>query len=507
MAGLGAIGRLFTGKPVFRRPAAAVEIGNDRLKIAAGRFSLFGSPVGQLQCTRLADTADVLTAPAAQALQAAACPRHGVTACLPRSLVTVRVIRVPSTDPDELGRMVSLQVSRQTPYSRDEVVSGYRVLGSDADGYSTVLLAIARRKVIAERLDAFAQAGIAVNRVTVGSDGLDAWFAKARPANLAAKASTVLLDVDTASTELVIFDAGRMAFSKNILVGVSHLAEDAGKWRAELAREAVAAVERFQAERPGFKAEAAVLAGPESVSGFADALKDALKLPVQVADPLRNLSVAGGARALAQPGLQDASIVAVLGCVADPDNTAIDLTPPEIHMERAMARRRGQLNWMGFLALLIACLIGALLFIAYYGRHLELRHLRAGIDAARPRAHDVEEKIARVGLLRQRLDASGAPLSLLAELYRVTPEGVTLSSVALKGRRSIVLRGRGTQMTDVVSYTDILEKSPLFEGVKATHTAAKRVENIDFAEFEIQGQCQAAVTPGDTGQAKPAGAE
>ena len=152
---------------------------------------------------------------------------------------------------------------------------------------------------------------------------------------------------------------------------------------------------------------------------------------------------------------------ALLGCVVDPDAMVMDLTPPETRMERAMERRRRQLNVMGFLALFIVCLIGALLFIGYYGRHLELTQLQASVANERPRAQDVTVKTARIQVLRQRVDATGTPLNLLAEVYRVTPQSISLTSIALKNRKGVVLRGRGAMMSDVMSYVSTLEKSPL----------------------------------------------
>ena len=67
---------------------------------------------------------------------------------IPRHLTTTRNLDLPSANPLEIKDMIELQIGKQTPYASDEVIKDYQILGSNADGYSKVLLVIVHRDIV-----------------------------------------------------------------------------------------------------------------------------------------------------------------------------------------------------------------------------------------------------------------------------------------------------------------------------------------------------------------------
>src|SRR3989338_10760134 len=61
---------------------------------------------------------------------------------LGRNLVTVRNLHLPSHDKKEIAQMIDLNVARIVPYRKDDIVFGYKSLGSDEMGYAKIILAI-----------------------------------------------------------------------------------------------------------------------------------------------------------------------------------------------------------------------------------------------------------------------------------------------------------------------------------------------------------------------------
>ena len=68
--------------------------------------------------------------------------------CIPRHFTTTRNLDLPSANPLEIKDMIELQIGKQTPYASDEVIKDYQILGSNADGYSRVLLVIVHRDIV-----------------------------------------------------------------------------------------------------------------------------------------------------------------------------------------------------------------------------------------------------------------------------------------------------------------------------------------------------------------------
>jgi len=478
--------RLVAGKPVWRRPAVAVEVGGDWIKIAKCKLSFGGTALASLDCLPLSSEAaagDELV----RALATAKCRTKGVTICLPRQLVTLRMLQIPSTDPDEISKIVHLQAGRQTPYSSDEVVSAYRLVGTNAEGYSKVMLAIARRRLVMERLEAIARAGGTVDGVAVASEGVANLLAR-QCTPKPGEPPTAIVNLDTTAAELLILAPDGIVFSKSLLIGSRQLAEDTDRWQGEFVAEIVAGLEQFGQENPaGGAPRRLVLLGAEELPQVAMALKSACQLELVGGEQLA--AIRGGKRARLPHGTR-LSAAAVVGCSLDPEKLGIDLLPPEIRLGRVMARRRNQLNLMGLLALFIVTLLSALLVMRYYEEFLTLGTLKQQIGFVRPVAARVEERKARLAAVNNRLDARGTPLAMLAEIHRVTPSQIQLTSVRLGANQEISLRGRGDAMSNVFEYVKALEESPLFQGVEPTYTSAKRVNLEEFAEFAIAARYQ-----------------
>ena len=103
-----------------------VEIGSQWLKIAEMSPAKGGVSISKLHLEQFTS----LGSPLSDAVKAAfrklrISSREPVVACLPRQLVTTRILELPSTDPDEIADMVDLQIGKLTPYSQDEIMSEY----------------------------------------------------------------------------------------------------------------------------------------------------------------------------------------------------------------------------------------------------------------------------------------------------------------------------------------------------------------------------------------------
>ena len=72
----------------------------------------------------------------------------GIICTVPGDVVTTKNLDVPSASHEEIESILTLQASRVTPYSKDEILTGYLKLGSPKPNFTRVLLIIVNRKTV-----------------------------------------------------------------------------------------------------------------------------------------------------------------------------------------------------------------------------------------------------------------------------------------------------------------------------------------------------------------------
>ena len=186
-----------------------VETGSNWFKIIEAEQLAKGLCVSKICLERFEDIGSGLSQSIAAAFKKHKFSNIPVISCVPRQMVNIRMLELPSMDPDEISDMVGFQAGKQTPYSKDEVAFDYKMLESDRDGYTRVLLAIVQRSVLRQRYSLLEEAGIEVARMSVSSEGVLNWYEQAAKGEQQAPGASVLVDID--STYWLYLQGHRMA--------------------------------------------------------------------------------------------------------------------------------------------------------------------------------------------------------------------------------------------------------------------------------------------------------
>ncbi|NQT93314.1 MAG: pilus assembly protein PilM, partial [Lentisphaerae bacterium] len=260
-----------------------VEIGNDWVKMAQMDSVRGGVNISRLHLEKfesLDDSVAEAMASASAKLKFAAIP---VIGCLPRQMVNIRMLELPSTDPVEVADMVDLQIGKQTPYSKDEIVSDYRILGSQREGYSRVMLAIVQRNVLRHRFRLLEEAGLDVGRMTVSSEGVLSWCNAAVAAP--EEGGCAVLDVDSFYSDFAVIVDGRLAFTRSILLGANQLLADYERWKPKILEEVRRSLDIYRGESGGMDVGKLVLTGAGAgIAEMATDLGDHVGLQAEAVD-------------------------------------------------------------------------------------------------------------------------------------------------------------------------------------------------------------------------------
>lgn len=464
------------------RLVTAIELGSDWVKLVQvdrrGR-----SPAISRIVARKLDDGDIASGGLARAVKALNCGAGDVIACVPRHAVTVRTFELPSSDPREVGDMIDLQIAKQTPYSRDEIVFDYRLSEGVREGYTRVMLVIAPSAAMRQRCRVLEDVGLNVRLVTVSTDGLvGAIQHKMDSGAIGLGGDIAVLDVDASASEILVLQNGMVLFSRGLAVGAKDVSDDPIAGSERLIQETARALETFRHESStGGRLDRLLLSGAlRDLDGLTDRLRAILGLPVERFDVTTETTVAGGFAPGEARG-RDVALTAVAGAALAPDRLDIDLTPESILARRAVSRRAAEMTVTAILIVAGVVLVSLAVESRLFAQQHYLERLNALVKSTTTAADEIDSMKHKVALVTGRARSGMVPVAVLAELPALVSPDVSLTSLELVNGR-LTLRGVTLGGSEVSSrLVSTMESSPLFREVKRPRTLSAK----DRTEFEI----------------------
>jgi hypothetical protein len=460
----------------FGKTVVAIEPGNEWFKLVQVTRGRDGLKVDKVVLKR-AEEVESLAGP--DFLKAIGIPELAgapVIACLPRQMVNVRLFDLPSGDLEEIADMVDLQIARQTPYSRDEIVFDYRLFKSEKEGYTQVMLVIVQTGLVRQKYRFLEDAGLQVGLVTVTTDG---WMAglQSKVITVPAMSSGAIafFDVDSTVGDFAILNQGVPLFSRTIFLGSNQLDGNAGvdKCADDIGR----ALETFRNETPAISVTSLALAGSGArLPAMAERLKAVLKMDV---------SITGGIERQADDYLsafdnKGVSLAGVLGA-ATSTGLQVNLMPESVQLRKSVMARARQLTGTGILTLALVGLLSLLVVTRIHRQDVYLKELKEMIKGTSVAVDEIDGMSRKTAIVAARMESRMIPAKVLVELYSVTSDSTAFSSLELTDASQLVCRGTAETVADTVKLVNAMESSPLFKNVKSTRTASSK----DRTEFEI----------------------
>jgi len=474
-------------KKGFRKPEVVVEIGNDWLKILEFNPTHKGGMVTHASLIKLVQIKEPVTQAVSKAFKSLKLSKQNVSICIPRHLVTIRILEFPSTDPKEINDMVTLQVGKQTPYSREEIIFSYRPIHVEREGYTKVMLVIARRNIVNARVEALQKAGIEVGKVAVSSEGVYIWFSIAYAQEIEDSGEgVILLDIDSNYSDFIVMHKGQFAYTRNILIGTNHLMDKEEKWREKFAEEVGHSIELFHNEERDVKISQIFLSGAaRNIVDLDRYLNTQLNIPSESTNPFNNLKLHSDIRIFTEEETVFVSPSPLLGMTVKSRDLQLDLTSGELRIQKEMELKRKQITLMGILAGAVIMVGSLVLLIAMYTKNSYLNEIKKNIAQIAKEAGYVERMRKHIDLVEDRLDAEHRSLNILYEVHGLTPNEIHFTNINIEESKRTILQGRAQAMSNVFSFVTTLEESPFFESVSTTYTTTKKDQGEEYTKFEI----------------------
>ena len=289
-----------------------------------------------------------------------------IICAVPGDVATAKNLEVPAVDPEEIESILALQASRHTPFNKDEVLTGYIKLGSPKPNFTRVLLIIVKRETVKEKLDIFKNAGVAVDTVIFVPEAITRFYA--RGLNIRkTDAPLAFIDVGLQGANFIIESQGMPVMTRNIPVGLEHLAcdADAGK---QLVEEIKASVQAYEQEGMGAKLSKAYLTTSHmGLAGLDALIGEALGVKVESAPYTKYFKAGKDVLAKINKDFADDPALDVIAAGVAAARCQAELIPQEIKDQRSVVEKgRETLKAGVFVLLILAFLGGGLLSKVYF---------------------------------------------------------------------------------------------------------------------------------------------
>ncbi|MFH1245467.1 MAG: pilus assembly protein PilM [Candidatus Omnitrophota bacterium] len=464
-----------------------LEIGEKYIKLAQavkgfdGKNKIIKIAIKKLEAPSEKDTISGLQ----EIIKQLKSPVGQLIVSIPRHKVTLRFIRIPSTNEKEIQSIVELQTLKELPFSKEEIVSDYMVSEVTGDGYSRVLIVIVHKQEIDFYLNLLRQAGLETEKITFSTEGLVLWYRRAAE-RVTTNNCLMLVELDADNTDIVILGNARIKFSRGISLGLSDLTENP-QLEGKLSEEIIRTIEAYKRQEEGTAEIDKILVASAvgTTEGLADALGEKLGLPCEGLTLLKDIPYAKGIFPLLYES--EVSLCRLIGLVLDSDERRVNLLPLALqHEQRDQARRK---RFTTSLALLTGIFLLSAVIVAkkINDKNIYLSYLNAEIKNTSAQARNVEGMLKKIELFALRSKLEGSSIDILRELYRlVSPKDILLSTFIYdEENKTMGLQGASVSMSVIFEFVNQLEKSEYFKNVQLKYVSEKKA-NVGYLDFKIE---------------------
>lgn len=407
-----------------------------------------------------------------------------LTVLLPRRLVLLRQLSLPSHAAEEIQRMVGLQLVNQVPYSREQIIFDYFIIAKEPSGYAKVLVAVVQREPVQRLMHLLNQAGVYPQKISLNSLGLVEWFNVLRTRRpIFVQEPLVLLDVSQGSYEICFCENKKLLFSRGINTGNLNWSDAQVDFLLEQIGLTLGA---YKKEHWGADFKQILIVSNRKVP---EALSQKLTSYYQV--PLTELSCLDDLPCEKNVDLShlqkfgDVSIAACLGFAFTSQPPAFNLLPQEVlHKKVSRLRQRIVLQFALSAAAVLILLAGAFGSGVYHNAAY-LKGLEARLKEIKPQVEQAQRKIQFLKFVQDKMHNQVLAVDLFNELYKIMPDGITLSSLQLDPQGNLFIQGMSQSGSGVSLFQNSLVNSPLFAEVTLQYATKRRRFQEEYTDFKL----------------------
>lgn len=486
----------FKGLKMFSKFSSApvtlvVSFGTEHLKIGYGRgsqgkFTVEGVAVESIGKKNDAEIAQILSD---YCKEQKISPVQALCLISPKQFI-FKNVDIPSTEKEEIAKIIDLQAGRFTPYMREEIVIDFLYLESFAQHYTSVLLFIVNRK-IAERYPViFEMAGLSLDKVVVASECMAETYrevAKGAPSG----GATGGLHVGEDYSELTVIDGNQIVFVRGIPIGAAALQASPKQAKDDFVAELNVSINAYQDQGVGKPIQKILVTGlAESLSSLEEDMKasggaNAKAIGVSRFNYREFFQIAGPALNAVEQ-MPEVSFFELFSVLTYADRAKINLLLREAKIKKQVQEGGRDVMTLGVLIMAIFLLICLIMGSSVYFKKLGNQRLQTAGGKYEEEAKRLEAISTKNRVVKKLLDSRGKELLVLNVVNGFVGDDLYLSQVNYDSDGKVSLGGTAASMSRVFAFVTQLRDSNYFGSVETKETQSRKEGKQDVADFVIE---------------------
>ncbi len=415
-----------------------------------------------------------------------------VICIIPSKLFISKNVEIPSTEKEEIAKIVDLQAGRFTPYSRDEIVIDFLCMETPNQHYTSVLLIIVNRALVDRYCRIFEDIGIPI-KIMIASEAMVLTYQDLLRGSEAGSAAFGGLCIGEDSTDFTVMDHNQMVFVRSLPVGAEHFIAGKDLALAEFIKELNKSLAAYEDQGVGQPVKALILTGyMEDPNGLKAALLGGCPILQRFQTVVTTFGKASqqlfqiSEQALQQMDkAKPASFIELMMALSKAEQTQIDLIPKEIKLKRSFREQSHDIKSLGITIMTIFIVLSLFLYTKIYFKNTRMQKISEAGKATFEDARMLERISTKNRVVRKILKSRGKGLSAFDEVTGLLGESTYLSHMGYDIDGKLTLGGTAESMSQVFTLVNRLEASNHYLSVKATETKSRREGTKDVADFEI----------------------
>ena len=361
----------------------------------------------------------------------------------------MRFIEIPSLDDSEIKKMAEFQALKEVPYQRDEILFGYRNLGSHREGFSSIMLAILKRETAENMIKEKGLDGCKIEAIRLHSELLCLFLLNKKVVN-PDKVELVVYIGEEAS-EIMVLDKTVLRFSRGL--------KNSDRFLEEVAQ----SVLNYKRNKKNNEIEHVIVVYSSwiDLSEVRRHIRDHFNVPVGFFE------------------YQEDFTKLDLGA-------EISLLPKKINERQVKARKRQERLATYSLIGFILVLAFSLLFYKIHEKKKFLERLNSKVAQVQVRTKELDSLFKKTEAAERHNKRGRFIIEILNQSYDLVPRDIQISTLEYDGEKKVSYKGISSDMSDILSFTKALEKSKYFSDVEVKYATKKKVKGAEVTDFNIQ---------------------
>jgi len=370
---------------------------------------------------------------------------------IPRHLVFLKFIDVPSLEDSEIEKMAEYQALKEIPHPKEEIVISYRNLGSFKNGFSSLMLAVAGKDMIQKRIQGLQSSGAKVEGIRLHSELLYLYLLK-KGIIVSDKVSFIVY-IGVEDSEVMIVNRGRIVFSRGF--------KNNEKFFDEVDRSTMA----YQRYRDNDAIENVIVVYPSDVDmkDVREHIKGHFSAPVTFHECSEDLT--------------ESSFSA-----------KINLLPKEVSRRKTKLQKRQESIVTYSLLGVFIVLFFAFFSFKMYEKKKFVDILSVKIQNAQSQVQGLDVYLKKTDVVKKHIERGRFIVELLERSYILIPSDIAISGLDYNGKDSVFYKGTSKGTSEVFALVKKLEGLKYFSKVEVKHATKKKVRGEEFTDFNIQCQ-------------------